>query len=74
MISKLERKHQQFSQRVCSVKYSREARTPSLEAARQLEEVVMEELRMLEADEKAAENRKPSWKVEEAALGNSATV
>eukprot|EP00975_Prorocentrum_lima_P005035 1095870-Prorocentrum_lima.AAC.1 len=50
------------------------ARTPSLEIARQLEEVIMEEWRMLEADEKAAESRKPSWKVEEAALGNSAAV
>eukprot|EP00975_Prorocentrum_lima_P065854 12905891-Prorocentrum_lima.AAC.1 len=34
----------------------------------------MEELRMLEADEKAAHNRKSSWKVEEAALGNVAAV
>eukprot|EP00975_Prorocentrum_lima_P010233 2179357-Prorocentrum_lima.AAC.1 len=29
---------------------------------------------MLEADEKAAENRKSSWIVEEAALGNVAAV
>eukprot|EP00975_Prorocentrum_lima_P029755 6245220-Prorocentrum_lima.AAC.1 len=29
---------------------------------------------MLEADEKAAQNRKPSWKVEEGALGNSAAM
>eukprot|EP00975_Prorocentrum_lima_P056103 11763639-Prorocentrum_lima.AAC.1 len=34
----------------------------------------MEELRMLEADEKAAVNRKSLWKVEEAALGNVAAV
>eukprot|EP00975_Prorocentrum_lima_P048805 10210526-Prorocentrum_lima.AAC.1 len=34
----------------------------------------MEELRMLEADEKAAVNRKSSWKIEETALGNSAAV
>eukprot|EP00975_Prorocentrum_lima_P050055 10481169-Prorocentrum_lima.AAC.1 len=34
----------------------------------------MEELRMLEADEKAAENRKTSRKVEEAALENVAAV
>eukprot|EP00975_Prorocentrum_lima_P022106 4653475-Prorocentrum_lima.AAC.1 len=34
----------------------------------------MEELRMLEAAEKAAANRKSSWKVEEAALGNIAAV
>eukprot|EP00975_Prorocentrum_lima_P064328 12896843-Prorocentrum_lima.AAC.1 len=66
MISKLERKRFQFSHR--------EARTHSREIARQLEEVIMEELRMLEADEKAAWNRKPSWKAEEAALGNSAAV
>eukprot|EP00975_Prorocentrum_lima_P065211 12902116-Prorocentrum_lima.AAC.1 len=60
MISTLERKHHQFSHRVSAVKYSRVARTPSLETARQLEEVIMEELRMLGADEKAAEHRKPS--------------
>eukprot|EP00975_Prorocentrum_lima_P018364 3867466-Prorocentrum_lima.AAC.1 len=35
-------------------RYSREARTPCLGIARQLAEVIMEELRMLEADEKAA--------------------
>eukprot|EP00975_Prorocentrum_lima_P049492 10353818-Prorocentrum_lima.AAC.1 len=29
---------------------------------------------MLEADEKAAENKKSIWKLEETALGNSATV
>eukprot|EP00975_Prorocentrum_lima_P021306 4487923-Prorocentrum_lima.AAC.1 len=34
----------------------------------------MEELRMLEADDKVAENRTASWKVGEAALGNSAAV
>eukprot|EP00975_Prorocentrum_lima_P038152 8022536-Prorocentrum_lima.AAC.1 len=38
MISKLEKKHSQFSHRASTVKYSREARTPSLEIARQLEE------------------------------------
>eukprot|EP00975_Prorocentrum_lima_P034235 7192896-Prorocentrum_lima.AAC.1 len=54
MISKLEKKHHQFSHRVSAVIYSREARTRSLETARQLEEVIMEGLRMLEADEKAA--------------------
>eukprot|EP00975_Prorocentrum_lima_P065563 12904139-Prorocentrum_lima.AAC.1 len=53
MISKLEMKHSQFSHRVTAVKYSREARIPSLETARHLEEVIMEELRMLEADKKA---------------------
>eukprot|EP00975_Prorocentrum_lima_P026167 5500233-Prorocentrum_lima.AAC.1 len=34
----------------------------------------MEEWRMPEADEKAAENRKSSWKVEKAAMGNVAAV
>eukprot|EP00975_Prorocentrum_lima_P062601 12886547-Prorocentrum_lima.AAC.1 len=66
MISKLEAKHSQFSHRVSSVKYSREAITPTLETARQLEEVIMEELRILEADEKAAAYKKSSWKAEEA--------
>eukprot|EP00975_Prorocentrum_lima_P059214 12415954-Prorocentrum_lima.AAC.1 len=66
MISKLEKKHSQFGHRVGTVKQSREARTPSMETARHLEEVIMEELRMLEADERAAENRESSWKAEEA--------
>eukprot|EP00975_Prorocentrum_lima_P060744 12744593-Prorocentrum_lima.AAC.1 len=60
MVSTLEKKHPQFSHRVGTANYSREARTPSLEAARHLEEVIMEEFRMLEADEKAAENGKSS--------------
>eukprot|EP00975_Prorocentrum_lima_P066232 12907929-Prorocentrum_lima.AAC.1 len=68
MISKLEKKHHQFSHRVSAVKNSREARTPSLEIARQLGAVIMEELRMLEADEKAAGERESSWKIEERAL------
>eukprot|EP00975_Prorocentrum_lima_P014182 3011584-Prorocentrum_lima.AAC.1 len=34
----------------------------------------MEELRMLEADEKAAAYAKSSWKSEEAVLGNVAAV
>eukprot|EP00975_Prorocentrum_lima_P039469 8294108-Prorocentrum_lima.AAC.1 len=72
MISKIQKKHSHFSHRVTTGKYSREARTPSLETAGQLEEVSMEELRMPEADEKAAENRKSSWKAEEVALGNAA--
>eukprot|EP00975_Prorocentrum_lima_P060226 12631991-Prorocentrum_lima.AAC.1 len=38
MISKLEKKHSQFSHRVGTVKYTSEARTPSLETAGQLEE------------------------------------
>eukprot|EP00975_Prorocentrum_lima_P055197 11571650-Prorocentrum_lima.AAC.1 len=54
MISKLEAKHSQFSHRESGIKYFREARTPTLETARQLEEVIMEELKMLEADEMAA--------------------
>eukprot|EP00975_Prorocentrum_lima_P070650 12933320-Prorocentrum_lima.AAC.1 len=69
MISKLDMKHSRFSHRVSAVKYSREARTPSLETARQLEEVIMDELRMLAADEKAAvkkvlleSERSSSWK------------
>eukprot|EP00975_Prorocentrum_lima_P071235 12936545-Prorocentrum_lima.AAC.1 len=74
MISKLEKKHAQFSHRVGTVNYSREARTPSLETARQFEEVIREEFRMVEADDQAAEIRKSSWKVEEAALGNVAAV
>eukprot|EP00975_Prorocentrum_lima_P008103 1732882-Prorocentrum_lima.AAC.1 len=55
MISKLEKKHSQISHRVSIVKHSRETITPSLETARQLEtkQVIMEELRMLEADAKA---------------------
>eukprot|EP00975_Prorocentrum_lima_P033231 6974438-Prorocentrum_lima.AAC.1 len=38
MIPKLEAKHSQFSHIVSIDKYSREARTPTLETARQLEE------------------------------------
>eukprot|EP00975_Prorocentrum_lima_P020118 4235938-Prorocentrum_lima.AAC.1 len=38
LISQLEAKHSQFSHRVSGVKHSREARTPTLETARQLEE------------------------------------
>eukprot|EP00975_Prorocentrum_lima_P016537 3507349-Prorocentrum_lima.AAC.1 len=52
MLSKLEKKHAQFSHRVGTVEYSREARTLSLEAARHLKQVIMEELRTLEADAK----------------------
>eukprot|EP00975_Prorocentrum_lima_P005727 1238820-Prorocentrum_lima.AAC.1 len=33
-----------------------------------------EELKLLEADEKAAKNKKSTWKLEETALGNNATV
>eukprot|EP00975_Prorocentrum_lima_P021010 4423302-Prorocentrum_lima.AAC.1 len=40
--------------------------------ARHLEEVITEELRMLEADEKAADHRKPAWRLEETTLGNAA--
>eukprot|EP00975_Prorocentrum_lima_P048945 10240562-Prorocentrum_lima.AAC.1 len=35
---------------------------------------IRDRLRMLEADEKAAEHRKPSSKVEEAVLGKAAAV
>eukprot|EP00975_Prorocentrum_lima_P010254 2183453-Prorocentrum_lima.AAC.1 len=62
MISKLERRQPHFSHRVSAVKYSREARAPSVEIARQLEDVIRKEVRMLEADEKGADNRKSSWK------------
>eukprot|EP00975_Prorocentrum_lima_P008815 1879762-Prorocentrum_lima.AAC.1 len=74
MASQLEKNHSQFSHRVSTAKYSREGRTPSLETSRQLEGVTMEELRMLEADEKAAENIESSWQVEETALGTVAAV
>eukprot|EP00975_Prorocentrum_lima_P005744 1243522-Prorocentrum_lima.AAC.1 len=45
--------HGHFSHRVSAVKYSREARTPNMETAMELESVTKEELKMLEADEKA---------------------
>eukprot|EP00975_Prorocentrum_lima_P054071 11339149-Prorocentrum_lima.AAC.1 len=45
-----------------------------METAVELESVIKEELKILEADEKAAKNRKSMCKIEETALTNSVTV
>ena len=44
LVSKLEKKHPQFGHRVNTIKYSREARTPTLEVAKLLEEAMVKSL------------------------------
>eukprot|EP00975_Prorocentrum_lima_P026793 5629982-Prorocentrum_lima.AAC.1 len=64
MITKLEKKHPHLGHWVNAIKHSREARTPSFKVARDLEDVITEELRMLNT--KAAGQL--TWKMEENAL------
>eukprot|EP00975_Prorocentrum_lima_P063019 12888983-Prorocentrum_lima.AAC.1 len=62
MISKLEKKHSQLSYRVSIVKYSMGGKNSFPGNCKTSGRSDHGKLRLLEVDEKAAENRRPSWR------------
>ena len=58
MIKEVERRHVDFAHRVAVVKHSREGRVPTHKFVDELQSLIEEELRMVEADELVMKNRK----------------
>ena len=58
LVSRLEKKNEKFSHIFYLLRFSREGRDPALKFADELEKLVIEELKLLAADEATLVNRK----------------